>query len=561
MKLAPVVLAYASRPQEAERYAGLSARTTHGAAEAVDACRLFARLLLAALRGEGRTARDRRRTNGRGRRRASRRRGAAGGATRDGLHPKVVAAATSTREPPAVRGGGYVVDALEAALWALRTTSTFEDGVLAAVNLGDDADTTAAILGQLAGAIYGVDGIPARWRERVHRGEEIIALADALYDLNRSRPAIAHFAHLRPSRVIECATPEQVAEALHESGEFAIRSGGHCFAGRSSTDGHADRRQPDGRGATGRRARDDRRRRAARRDLRRAAPSTAARSWPAAGRQSGSPGSRSAAGSASSAASTGSRVTSSSPRRSCSPTGGSCTPTTIPSSSGRCAERAAGASAWSRSSSSGRCRRSARPCSTSSFRERGTSSRSGSGGLRTRPRSSPRACSCSTTAPTCSARTSARRAAAEELLRRFDGSGRIEELEYRAAKQWLADNGPDDGRERPFHRSGFCTQPIDPPLDCKLDFMPLGGALSRIAPDATAFPHRDALFCLHVEAADQATADRAMDALPYVGVYPNFPEPGRPVWDPAYHLGNRERLLAVRDTYDPDGIFSPRAKA
>ena len=48
-----------------------------------------------------------------------------------------------------------------------------------------------------------------------------------------------------------------------------------------------------------------------------------------------------------------------------------------------------------------------------------------------------------------------------------------------------------------------------------------------------------------------------MDAVPYVGVYPNFPEPGREVWDPAYHLGNRERLLAVRDTYDPDGIFSP----
>ena len=192
----------------------------------MDACRLFARLLLAALRGE--VSRD----GGRPRRQSARADAAARRAA-----PEVVAAATSTREPPAVRGGGYVVDALEAALWALRTTSTFEDGVLAAVNLGDDADTTAAIFGQLAGAIYGVDGIPARWRERVHRGEEILALADALYDLNRSRPAIAHFAHLRPSRVIECATPEQVAEALHHSGEFAIRSGGHCFAGRSSTEG------------------------------------------------------------------------------------------------------------------------------------------------------------------------------------------------------------------------------------------------------------------------------------------------------------------------------------
>ena len=89
-----------------------------------------------------------------------------------------------------MRGGGYVVDALEAALWALRTTSSFEDGVLAAVNLGDDADTTAAIYGQLAGAHYGLDGIPERWRERVHQRDEILAFADALFDLDRSRPAL-----------------------------------------------------------------------------------------------------------------------------------------------------------------------------------------------------------------------------------------------------------------------------------------------------------------------------------------------------------------------------------
>ena len=88
-----------------------------------------------------------------------------------------------TKEPPEIRGGGYVVEALEAALWALHSTEGFVDGVLAAVNLGDDADTTAAIYGQLAGAVYGSDAIPERWRERVVMGERIVELADELFEL------------------------------------------------------------------------------------------------------------------------------------------------------------------------------------------------------------------------------------------------------------------------------------------------------------------------------------------------------------------------------------------
>ena len=52
---------------------------------------------------------------------------------------------------------------------------------LAAVNLGDDADTTGAIYGQLAGAYYGVDAIPPRWRERVALAETILDFADRLH--------------------------------------------------------------------------------------------------------------------------------------------------------------------------------------------------------------------------------------------------------------------------------------------------------------------------------------------------------------------------------------------
>jgi ADP-ribosyl-[dinitrogen reductase] hydrolase len=76
-----------------------------------------------------------------------------------------------------------VVASLEAALWAFSRGSDFESSVLLAANLGDDADTTAAICGQLAGAYYGVDSIPARWRARLVDAKMIEELAEGLYDL------------------------------------------------------------------------------------------------------------------------------------------------------------------------------------------------------------------------------------------------------------------------------------------------------------------------------------------------------------------------------------------
>ena len=69
---------------------------------------------------------------------------------------------------------------LEAALWALDRSTTFEEGCLAAVNLGGDADTTGAVYGQIAGASYGERGIPERWRERVWEGERIGEVAERL---------------------------------------------------------------------------------------------------------------------------------------------------------------------------------------------------------------------------------------------------------------------------------------------------------------------------------------------------------------------------------------------
>ena len=79
-----------------------------------------------------------------------------------------------------IRGSGYVVDSLQAALWCFERTDSYEAAVLEAANLGDDADTTAAVCGQLAGAFYGERGIPAHWLKILARRDEIAELADRL---------------------------------------------------------------------------------------------------------------------------------------------------------------------------------------------------------------------------------------------------------------------------------------------------------------------------------------------------------------------------------------------
>lgn len=80
-----------------------------------------------------------------------------------------------------IESSGYVAHSLEAALWCIATTENFRDAVLLAANLGGDADTTAAITGQLAGAIYGGTGIPLEWTRRVAWGDEIATTAGALF--------------------------------------------------------------------------------------------------------------------------------------------------------------------------------------------------------------------------------------------------------------------------------------------------------------------------------------------------------------------------------------------
>jgi ADP-ribosyl-[dinitrogen reductase] hydrolase len=171
MRLAPVPLFYARDPLAALVWSAESSRTTHGAAEAVDACRYYAALIVGALNGVDKKALL-----------GDRYSPVAGYWDAHPLAAEIDKVARgSSRGARTIVGSGYVVRSLEAALWAFHTTDTFAEGCLAAANLGDDADTTAAIYGQLAGAYYGMDAIPADWHGIITMRGLILDLADALH--------------------------------------------------------------------------------------------------------------------------------------------------------------------------------------------------------------------------------------------------------------------------------------------------------------------------------------------------------------------------------------------
>jgi ADP-ribosyl-[dinitrogen reductase] hydrolase len=158
MRLAPVPMFYAKDHDAAVNYSAESSRTTHGAAECLDACRLLGSQLVRALSG------------------ASRDELLFDNARLELTEPKIqelAAGSYQNKTEQEIRGTGYVVESLEASLWCFLNTENYRDAVLKATNLGDDADTTAAITGQLAGAFYGVDAIPSDWLDKLS-GREMI---------------------------------------------------------------------------------------------------------------------------------------------------------------------------------------------------------------------------------------------------------------------------------------------------------------------------------------------------------------------------------------------------
>ena len=155
MRLAPIPMYYPDWA-EAIKYSGESSRTTHGATECIAACKLLGSMLYKAIRGDSKDN------------------------ILFGFHfPKnletplpskikeIAEGKYRDKESRNIRGTGYVVQSLEAALWCFHTTDNFKAAILCAANLGNDADTTAAICGQIAGAYYGLGNIPNEWHQRL----------------------------------------------------------------------------------------------------------------------------------------------------------------------------------------------------------------------------------------------------------------------------------------------------------------------------------------------------------------------------------------------------------
>ena len=180
MRLAPVPLLYHSDPLQAMNEATNSSKTTHASPLCLDSCRVYTALIIGALQEATKEEllnsdklyvpmglpNDYWTIN-----------------TNSPLDPAVIAVMSGSykqRNPPEIKASGFVIETMEAALWAFFHTNSFEEGALKAVNLGDDADTVGAVYGMLAGAYYGVNTIPTEWREQCSFQGLVQTIADEI---------------------------------------------------------------------------------------------------------------------------------------------------------------------------------------------------------------------------------------------------------------------------------------------------------------------------------------------------------------------------------------------
>lgn len=152
MRLAPVAIHWWYDDMLAEYYAIEQSRTTHASPECLEYAARLAYIVASGIRGDNQD-----------------------------LNSKL-----KNISADAISSSGYVVDTFVAAQWAVVTTDNFRDAILKAANLGDDADTVAAVAGQIAGSRYGLEGIPEDWVEKLVWRDEILDRAGRLFDTAES---------------------------------------------------------------------------------------------------------------------------------------------------------------------------------------------------------------------------------------------------------------------------------------------------------------------------------------------------------------------------------------
>ncbi|MBB4637257.1 ADP-ribosylarginine hydrolase Tri1 [Longimicrobium terrae] len=166
VRVAPVAIAWRGSLRQTWYMAAAQSRVTHGAMDALACCQIFAMQMHHALRGAPREA--------------------VLAPMLASLTPRaqiINAGEYKSKTRDQIRSSGYVVDTLEAALWSIWNSGSFEEAVLLAANLGDDADSVACVAGQLAGAIYGLSAIPPEWLRKLAWRDALLDRADRLLAL------------------------------------------------------------------------------------------------------------------------------------------------------------------------------------------------------------------------------------------------------------------------------------------------------------------------------------------------------------------------------------------
>lgn len=152
MRLAPVPLYFYPDESAIVHYAGLSSKVTHAPLACVEACETLAEMIFKALEGK----------------------------SKDDIFKKLKGNVLD-KSYEELSGRGDAVSCLESALWCFYHSTSFEEGLLMAVNLGEDTDTTGAVFGQIAGAYYGIKGIPQKYLNGLWDKELLYKVARALY--------------------------------------------------------------------------------------------------------------------------------------------------------------------------------------------------------------------------------------------------------------------------------------------------------------------------------------------------------------------------------------------